>query len=76
MMLKMLGIFMLPQLWSIPAPKNSNCTAGSPAFFLTKVMGLAGFWVSMCIELNIRGILFLWRLKSGKWMRVRLQTEK
>ena len=47
-----------------------------PAFFLTKVMGLAGFWVSMCIELNIRGVLFLWRLKSGKWMRVRLQTEK
>ena len=47
-----------------------------PAFFLTKVMGLAGFWVSMCIELNIRGVLFLWRLKSGKWMSVRLQTEK
>ena len=47
-----------------------------PAIFLTKVIGLAGFWVSMCIELNIRGILFLWRLRSGKWMDVRLKTEQ
>lgn len=27
---------MLPQLWSIPAPKNSNCTAGSPAMTIMK----------------------------------------
>ena len=47
-----------------------------PAFFLTRVMGLAGFWVSMCVELNIRGILFLWRLHSGKWMEAKLRTEQ
>ena len=39
-----------------------------PALFLTKMMGLTGFWICMCFELNIRGILFLWRLRSGKWM--------
>ena len=46
-----------------------------PAFFLTKTMGLAGFWISMCIELNIRGLLFLWRLRSGKWLNVRMKVD-
>ena len=46
-----------------------------PAFFLTKTMGLAGFWISMCVELNIRGLLFLWRLKSGKWLNVRMKVD-
>ncbi len=39
-----------------------------PALFLTKQFGLAGFWICMCVELNIRGILFLIRLKRGKWL--------
>ena len=46
-----------------------------PAFFLTKFMGLAGFWISMCVELNIRGLLFLWRLQSGKWLDVRMKVD-
>ena len=46
-----------------------------PAFFLTKTMGLAGFWISMCAELNIRGLLFLWRLQSGKWLDVRMKVD-
>ena len=46
-----------------------------PAFFLTKTMGLAGFWISMCAELNIRGLLFLWRLHSGKWLNVRMKVD-
>ena len=46
-----------------------------PAFFLTKTMGLAGFWISMCVELNIRGLLFLWRLQSGKWLNVRMKVD-
>ena len=46
-----------------------------PAFFLTKTMGLAGFWISMCVELNIRGLLFLWRLHSGKWLNVRMKVD-
>ena len=46
-----------------------------PAFFLTKFIGLTGFWISMCAELNIRGLLFLWRLHSGKWMNAKLKSE-
>ena len=46
-----------------------------PAIFLTKTMGLAGFWLCMCIELNIRGILFLWRIRSGKWLYKKLKTD-
>lgn len=29
--------------------------------------GLVGVWVAMCIELCVRGILFLWRLKGKRW---------
>lgn len=35
---------------------------------LTSRLGLVGFWIAMCIELNIRGILFTIRLRSGRWM--------
>lgn len=45
-----------------------------PAVFLTRTMGLSGFWLSMCIELNIRGLLFLWRLRGDKWMSSRLEA--
>ncbi len=38
------------------------------AFFLAPVMGLNGVWLAMCIELNIRGILFLIRLRSQRWI--------
>lgn len=31
--------------------------------------GLKGYWVAMCIELFVRGVLFLLRLKSKKWMQ-------
>ena len=44
-----------------------------PAIYLTKVLGLSGFWICMCAELNIRGILFLWRLRSEQWMNARLE---
>ena len=39
------------------------------AAILTPKMGLQGYWIAMCVELNIRGILFLWRLKGDKWMK-------
>lgn len=32
------------------------------AFFLSGTLGLTGVWIAMCIELNVRGILFLIRL--------------
>lgn len=39
------------------------------AAILTPKMGLQGYWIAMCVELNVRGILFLWRLKGDKWMK-------
>ena len=40
-----------------------------PAAFLCPVMGLKGYWIAMCVELNIRGAIFLFRLARGRWMR-------
>lgn len=40
-----------------------------PAIFITRAYGLEGFWFCMCFELNVRGLLFLWRLRSGRWMK-------
>lgn len=39
------------------------------AAILTPKMGLQGYWIAMCVELNVRGILFIWRLKGDKWMK-------
>ena len=39
------------------------------ALILTPVYGLVGYWIAMCMELSIRGILFLLYVRSGKWMR-------
>lgn len=41
------------------------------AVFLTPRFGLQGYWIAMCVELNVRGILFLWRLKGERWMKSR-----
>lgn len=40
-----------------------------PAIFLVKIWGLAGFWIAMAVELNIRGIIFLLRIRGSRWMR-------
>lgn len=37
------------------------------AFFMAPVLGLKGVWIAMAIELTFRGIIFLWRMWSGKW---------
>ncbi len=42
------------------------------ALFLTPRMGLEGYWIAMCVELNIRGILFLLYVRSGRWSRKKL----
>ena len=39
------------------------------AFILTPKIGLAGYWIAMCIELNVRGIIFFLRIKGKKWMK-------
>ena len=40
------------------------------AAFLAQSMGLRGVWIAMCMELCIRGIIFLIRLKGKRWMKV------
>lgn len=42
--------------------------------FLTPRYGLVGYWIAMCIELNVRGLLFLIRLLGRRWMKTRIQT--
>ncbi|MBE6811772.1 MAG: MATE family efflux transporter [Ruminococcaceae bacterium] len=39
------------------------------AAVLSVQYGLKGYWFAMCIELFVRGVLFLLRLKSKKWMQ-------
>ena len=41
------------------------------ALVLTPRLGLTGYWIAMCIELNLRGLLFKWRLRGEKWMKDR-----
>ena len=39
------------------------------AFLLVGTYGLRGVWIAMAIELTFRGLLFLARLKFGKWQK-------
>ena len=39
------------------------------AVLLTPKFGLTGYWIAMCIDLHIRGILFLWRICGQRWMK-------
>lgn len=39
------------------------------AVLLTPAYGLVGYWVAMCVELNVRGILFAWRIAGQNWLK-------
>ena len=39
------------------------------ALILVRSMGLVGYWVAMCIELNVRGVIFFLRLRGNSWMK-------
>ena len=39
------------------------------AALMAPTMGLRGVWIAMCIELVFRGVIFLWRLVSGRWLK-------
>ena len=39
------------------------------AAMLAKDYGLKGVWTAMAIELTFRGLMFLWRLLRGNWMK-------
>jgi len=45
------------------------------AVLLTPRYGLMGYWIAMCIELNVRGALFVWRLSGNKWMNTNLKKQ-
>ena len=42
------------------------------AVILTPRLGLMGYWIAMCIELNLRGILYLIRIRGTRWMEHKL----
>ena len=39
------------------------------AFILTPKYGLTGYWIAMCVELNVRGLIFLIYIRGGHWIR-------
>lgn len=44
------------------------------AAILARTIGLRGVWLAMCIELTFRGVIFLYRLIRGSWLRHGLHT--
>lgn len=42
------------------------------ALVLTPALGLEGYWIAMCVELNVRGLLFLWRMRGERWMKLKM----
>lgn len=53
------GIMNLVSIWGVRI---------TLAYFLSQQIGLAGVWVAMAVELSVRGILFLIRLKRERWL--------
>lgn len=39
------------------------------AALMAPSLGLRGVWIAMAVELSFRGIIFLWRMFSGKWLK-------
>ena len=39
------------------------------AALLVNQFGLVGVWTAMCCELCVRGLIFLWRLLSNRWLK-------
>lgn len=46
------------------------------ALALAPSMGLKGVWIAMCVELCLRGLIFLARLRSRGWSNVSIISEK
>ena len=38
------------------------------ALLLIGSLGLTGMWIAMCSELILKGLFFLWRLRSNRWL--------
>ena len=41
------------------------------ALLLVGPLGLHGVWIAMCVELCVRGLLFLLRMLRGRWLEMR-----
>lgn len=48
----------------------------SLSLLLAPLMGLGGVWLAMCIELCVRGLIYLGRLCSGKWLMAKVKSEQ
>ncbi|MCI8376487.1 MAG: MATE family efflux transporter [Lachnospiraceae bacterium] len=57
------GILNLASMWGVRITLS---------LYLAPRLGLTGVWLAMCIELCVRGILFLARLLRGRWLTERL----
>lgn len=65
------GVFVGAAHTFIPCMMNFACIWAvrlTLAIILAPLMGLAGVWLAMCIELCFRGIIFLYWLHRRKWM--------
>ena len=65
------GVFIGVGSTTLPAFMNFAsiwCVRLPLAWILAKSMGLKGVWIAMCLELTFRGIIFLARLFSNRWI--------
>lgn len=46
------------------------------AFMLTPRFGLMGYWIAMCLELNVRGLLMVLRIRGNKWLKTKLTSQE
>lgn len=56
------SLFSFISMWAVRLPL---------AYVLSQNMGLKGVWLAMCIELCVRGMLFLIRLSGKKWLNLK-----
>ena len=59
------GDTLIPSIMNLASMWGVRITA---SVLLAPRFGLVGVWTAMCVELCVRGILFLIRLMRGKWL--------
>ena len=55
------SILSFVSMWAVRIPLSA---------ILATRMGLQGVWIAMCVELCVRGLLFLIRLRGKRWLKV------
>lgn len=46
------------------------------SLLLAPQLGLIGVWIAMAVELIVRGMIFMFRLYSNRWLNIQLFSEK